>query len=193
LAAQNLEVFKTYGIKKIITTCPHGYNVLKKEYKKFAPLGADSEGKPFSYDIEVFHHTEIISELITSGKIKLKEALKAKITYHDSCFLGRYNEIYDAPRSIIKAIPGTNLVEMSRNHDKSFCCGAGGSRMWIEEHLGTRVNQFRTKDANSTGASTIGTACPYCLTMLSDGANELDMPNLSVFDLAELVNNSMEK
>ncbi len=193
LAAQNLEVFKTYGIKKIITTCPHGYNVLKKEYKKFAPLGTDSEGKPFSYDVEIYHHTEIISELIKSGKIKLKEALKDKITYHDSCFLGRYNEIYDAPRSIIKAIPGSNLVEMSRHHDTSFCCGAGGSRMWIEEHLGSRVNQFRTKDANSTGAATVGTACPFCLTMLSDGANELDMPNLAVLDLAELVNNSMEK
>ncbi|HPS86630.1 MAG TPA: (Fe-S)-binding protein, partial [Spirochaetota bacterium] len=122
-----------------------------------------------------------------------KEALKEKITYHDSCFLGRYNEIYDEPRSVLKAIPGTEYVEMSRNHDTSFCCGAGGARMFIEEHLGTRINQFRTKDAHSSGATKICTACPFCLTMLSDGATELEIENLTTFDIAEYVYNSMEK
>ncbi len=193
LATQNLETFKSYGIKKIITTCPHGYNVLKKEYASFAKVGVGSDGNPLEHNVEVFHHTEVISELVKSGKIKLKEALKEKITYHDSCFLGRYNEIYDEPRSVIKAIPGTEYVEMSRNHDTSFCCGAGGARMFIEEHHGTRINQFRTKDAQSSGATKICTACPFCLTMLSDGALELEIENLTTFDIAEYVYNSMEK
>jgi len=193
LAAQNLETFKNYGVKKIITTCPHGYNMLKKEYPKFAKVGVDSSGNPLEANYEVYHHTEIIMDLIKLGKIRLSKALNETITYHDSCFLGRYNEIYDQPRNIIKAIPGTNFVEMSRNHERSFCCGAGGARMWIEEHLGTRINQFRTKDAQATGATKIGTACPFCLTMLSDGANELDIQNLQTFDLAEYVWEAMEK
>ncbi len=193
LATQNLETFKNYGVKKIITTCPHGYNMLKKEYPKFAKVGVDSSGNPLEANYEVYHHTEIIMDLIKLGKIRLSKPLNETITYHDSCFLGRYNEIYDQPRNIIKAIPGTNFVEMSRNHERSFCCGAGGARMWIEEHLGTRINQFRTKDAQATGATKIGTACPFCLTMLSDGANELDIQNLQTFDLAEYVWESMEK
>ncbi len=193
LATQNLETFKAYGIKKIITTCPHGYNMLKKEYASFAKVGLGSDGNPLEYGVEVFHHTEVIDELIKSGKIKLKEALNETITYHDSCFLGRYNEIYTQPRDVIKAIPGTNLVEMSRNHRTSFCCGAGGARMFIEEHHGTRINQFRTKDAQGSGATKICTACPFCLTMLSDGATELDIANLTTFDIAEYVYNSMEK
>ncbi|MGQ9842585.1 MAG: heterodisulfide reductase-related iron-sulfur binding cluster [Spirochaetota bacterium] len=193
LAAQNLETFKNYGVKKIIATCPHGYNMLKKEYPKFAKVGVDSSGNPLEANYEVYHHTEIIMDLIKLGKIRLSKSLNETITYHDSCFLGRYNQIYDQPRNIIKAIPGTNFVEMSRNHEKSFCCGAGGARMWIEEHLGTRINQFRTKDAQATGATKIGTACPFCLTMLSDGANELDIQNLQTFDLAEYVWESMEK
>lgn len=193
LATQNIETFKSYGIKKIITTCPHGYNMLKKEYPKFAKVGMGSDGNPLEVNFEVYHHTEVIAELVKSGKIKLKEALAEKITYHDSCFLGRYNEIYSEPRDVIKAIPGTEYVEMSRNHGTSFCCGAGGARMFIEEHIGTRVNQFRTKDAQSTGATKICTACPFCLTMLSDGADELGIENLKTFDIAEYVVNAMEK
>ncbi|MDA3822159.1 MAG: heterodisulfide reductase-related iron-sulfur binding cluster [Bacteroidales bacterium] len=193
MATQNLETFKTYGVKKIITSCPHGFNMLKKEYKAFSDVGLGSDGEKLSYDFEVFHHTEVIAELVKSGKIKLKEELNDTITYHDSCFLGRYNEIYSEPRDVIKAIPGTNFVEMSRNHENSFCCGAGGARMFIEEHIGTRVNQFRTKDAQASGAAKICTACPFCMTMLSDGALELDIQNLETYDLAELVANSMEK
>ena len=191
LATQNITMFQTYKVKKIITTCPHGYNVLKKEYKKFAAVGL--AGEPLEYDVEVFHHTEVISDLLLTGKIKLKDALNEKITYHDSCFLGRYNEIYEQPRDIIKAIPGADFIEMSRHHDKSFCCGAGGARMWIEEHIGTRINQFRTKDAQSSGVTKICTACPFCLTMLSDGANELDIQNLETNDIAEYVFKLMEK
>ena len=193
LATQNLETFKAYNVKKIITTCPHGYNMLKKEYARFASVAVGSDGNPLEYNIEVYHHTEVIDELVKSGKIKLKEALNEKITYHDSCFLGRYNEIYAQPRDVIKAIPGTDYVEMSRNHRTSFCCGAGGARMFIEEHLGSRINQFRTKDAQASGATKICTACPFCLTMLSDGASELDIANLETYDIAEYVFNSMEK
>lgn len=193
LATQNLEMFKAYGIKKIVFTCPHDYNVVKKEYKEFASVGIGSDGNPLSYDFEVFHHTEIIADLISSGKIKLKETLDARVTYHDSCFLGRYNEIYKQPREILKSIPGVEYVEMSRHHDKSFCCGAGGARMFIEEHIGTRINQFRTKDAQSSGATKICTACPFCMTMLSDGITELDIQNMECMDIAEYVYNSMEK
>jgi Fe-S oxidoreductase/nitrate reductase gamma subunit len=193
LATQNLETFKTYGVKKIITTCPHGYNVLKKEYPKLAAAGVDSNGSPLECNYEVYHHSEIIFDILKNGRIKIKDTLKEKITYHDSCMLGRYNEIYTQPRNIIKSIPGADLVEMSRHHEKSFCCGAGGSRMWLEEKLGTRVNQFRTKDAQGTGASKVCTACPFCMTMISDGANELDIKNLETFDIAELVYQTMEK
>ncbi|MCP4131194.1 MAG: (Fe-S)-binding protein [bacterium] len=193
LVTQNLELFKAYGVKKIVCTCPHDYNVIKKEYKKFAAVGVGSDGGPLGYDFEVYHHTQLLSEIVKAGKVKLTQALNEKVTYHDSCFLGRYNEVYKEPREILKAIPGLEYVEMSRNHHKSFCCGAGGARMFIEEHIGTRINQFRTKDAQSTGATRICTACPFCLTMLSDGATELDIQNLSTYDLAEYVYDAMEK
>jgi Fe-S oxidoreductase len=193
LAAMNLETFANYGIKKIVCTCPHDYNTLKKEYKNFAATGKDSGGNLLKYEFEVFHHTEVIHGLVKSGKIKLANPLNEKITYHDSCFLGRYNSIYSQPREILKMIPGASYVEMSRHHDKSFCCGAGGARMFLEEHLGSRINQFRTKDAHSTGATRICTACPFCMTMLSDGISELDIQNMQCFDIAEYVYESMEK
>jgi len=193
LATQNLETFKSYGVKKIICTCPHDYNTLKKEYKQFAPIAVGSDGEPLTADYEISHHTEIIADLIEKGKIKLVNELNETVTYHDSCFLGRYNGIYDAPRKILKAIPGLKLIEMSRNHDKSFCCGAGGARMFIEENLGTRINQFRTKDAQSTGATKLATGCPFCMTMLSDGITELEIENMETLDIAEFVYNAMEK
>ncbi|MBN2042162.1 MAG: 4Fe-4S dicluster domain-containing protein [Spirochaetes bacterium] len=193
LAAQNLEIFKNYNIKKIVCSCPHGYNVLKKEYPEFAKKGLNSNGNPLECNYTVYHHTEVIFDLLRKGQIKIKDSLNGKITYHDSCMLGRYNEIYREPREIIKTIPGTKLVEMSRHHRKSFCCGAGGGRMWLEEDLGTRINQFRTKDAHNTGAGKICTACPFCMTMLSDGTQELGIQNLETYDIAELVYNTMEK
>ena len=194
LATQNLELFKAYGVKKIICTCPHDYNVIKKEYKKFAAVAVGSDGEKLSADYEVYHHTEIIDSLIKDEKIKLVNPLEKEVTWHDSCFLGRYNEIYEAPRNIIKAIPGVIFKEMSRNHEKSFCCGAGGARMFIEEHLGTRINQFRTKDAEASGASQIVTGCPFCNTMLSDGPIELGLEDkLVTNDIAELVWDAMEK
>ena len=181
-------------MKKIVCTCPHDYNVIKKEYKKFAAVAVGSDGEKLSADYEIIHHTELIEQLVKDGKIKLTNPINKKVTWHDSCFLGRYNEIYEAPRNILKAIPGVELVEMERNHDRSFCCGAGGARMFIEEHLGTRINQYRTKDAESTGAEQIVTGCPFCNTMLSDGPVELGIEDkISTNDIAELVYESMEK
>jgi len=193
LVTQNLETFKAYGVKKIVCTCPHDYNAIKKEYKDFAKVGPASDGGKLEYDFEVFHHSEIIAGLIKDGRIKIKDSYNDTVTYHDSCFLGRYNNIYDQPRYILNSIPGVKFVEMSRNHDKSFCCGAGGARMFIEEHIGTRINQFRTKDAVASGATTICTACPFCMTMLSDGPTELGIENIKTFDIAEMVYNAMEK
>ena len=126
LAQANIEVMKNYNVKKIITTCPHGYNALKKDYPHFGG------------NFEVYHHTEIIADLIAKGRIALKKPVEGLFTYHDSCFLGRYNEIYDQPRRILKAVPGLKLTEMERTRAKSFCCGAGGARMWMEEDIGER-------------------------------------------------------
>ncbi|MEW6334722.1 MAG: (Fe-S)-binding protein, partial [Thermodesulfobacteriota bacterium] len=134
LAQANIETMKRYNVKKIITTCPHGYNALKKDYPHFG--GA----------FEVYHHTEIIADLIAKGKIVLKKPAEGTFTYHDSCFLGRYNGIYDAPRRILRAIPGLTLTEMERSMARSFCCGAGGARMWMEEDIGERINNLRTDE-----------------------------------------------
>ncbi|MDO9527921.1 MAG: heterodisulfide reductase-related iron-sulfur binding cluster, partial [Syntrophales bacterium] len=127
LAQMNIEVMNGYGVKKIITTCPHGYNALKKDYPNFGG------------NYEVYHHTEILADLIAQKKIILNKSVPGRFTYHDSCFLGRYNNIYDQPRNVLKAVPGMKLVEMGRNRDKSFCCGAGGARMWMEEDIGERI------------------------------------------------------
>jgi len=184
LAQTNIETFKTYNVKKIITTCPHGYNCLKNEYPQF-------EGGKF----EVYHFTEVVLDLIKRGRIKLNKPVDGikEVAYHDSCFLGRYNELYDQPRQIIKSIPGTKVVEFTRNRSKSYCCGAGGARMWMEETLGKRINHVRTLDAIDKNYKTVGTACPFCLTMLSDGIKELGKEeSMQAFDILELVIKSMD-
>ena len=178
LAMANIETFKAYNVKKIITMCPHGYNTLKHDYKE---LGGD---------FEVYHYAEILDKLIKEGKIKLKKPVEGlgTITLHDSCYLGRYNQIYDQPRNLIKALNSGSLVEMASHHAKSFCCGAGGGRMWMEEHLGTRINQKRTNEALAAGAKTVCSACPFCLTMISDGIKELGYEEkMQSFDISELV------
>jgi Fe-S oxidoreductase/nitrate reductase gamma subunit len=178
LALANIETFKGYNVKKIITMCPHGFNTLKYDYKE---LGGD---------FEVYHYTEVLDKLIKEGKIKLNQPIAdlGTITYHDSCYLGRYNKVYDQPRNIIRSLKSGNLVEMESNHAKSFCCGAGGGRMWMEEDLGTRINQKRTKEAEAAGAKTVCTACPFCFTMISDGIKELELSEkLQAFDIAQLV------
>jgi len=182
LAQANIDVMNGYGVKKIITICPHGYNALKKDYPNFGG------------NFEVYHHTEIIAKLIADGRIRLPEPLKGTFVYHDSCFLGRYNKIYDAPRQILKAIRGIDVVEMERNLDKSFCCGAGGARMWMEEDIGERINNARTKQAIAVKADTIAVGCPFCLTMMSDGIKDNQMSEtMQAWDLAELVVKAMGK
>ena len=180
LAQANIALMNGYGVKKIIAICPHGYNALKKDYPNF-------DGK-----YEVYHHTEIIAKLIKDGKIKMSQPVTGTFTYHDSCFLGRYNDIYDQPRQILSAIPGMKLVEMERNLSKSFCCGAGGGRMWMEEDIGERINNTRTKQAIDAKADTIAVGCPFCLTMMSDGIKDNQMTEtMKSLDIAEIVLKSM--
>jgi len=176
LIQENIEILKNYGVKKILFACPHGYNTFKNEYPQFGG------------EYQVYHHTDFILDLIQSGKIKITKKIDENITYHDSCYLGRYNGIYDSPREILKRILEGKIKEMERRREKSFCCGAGGGRMWMEENLGKRINQLRVKQAQETEAKTIASACPYCLTMLSDGIKEIGLEEkLEVNDIAELV------
>ncbi len=176
LITENVATMGKYKFKKIVTTCPHCFNTIKNEYPQFG-------GK-----YEVVHHTDFIMDLIKSGKLKLSKGTKAKITYHDSCYLGRYNEIYDAPRKAIKSIPGVSTVEMKRSVDKGFCCGAGGARMFMEETIGKRVNHERTEEALGLNPDVIGTACPFCMTMLTDGVKDKEAADrVQVKDIAELV------
>ncbi len=182
MAQMNIEVMNGYGVKKIITTCPHGYNALKKDYPHFGG------------NFEVYHHTEIIADLIAKGKISLKKPVQGAFTYHDSCFLGRYNGIYDQPRRILSAVPGLRMTEMERNMARSFCCGAGAARMWMEEDIGERINDMRTDQAIAAGADTIAVACPFCLTMMSDGIKDRKKEESMVaLDIAEIVWKAMDK
>ncbi len=183
MAYNNIQLLNNYGVKKIVTACPHCFNVLKNEYPA---LGG-------SY--EVIHHASFLQQLIADGKIKMKESgdFKGKrITYHDSCYLGRANHIYEAPRQVLEALDA-ELVEMKRCRSKGLCCGAGGAQMFKEEEKGAiRVNQERTNEALDTQATVIAAACPFCNTMLTDGvkSNEKE-ETVSVMDIAELVAASM--
>lgn len=158
LAMPNIEMLDGMGVKKIITQCPHCFNTLKNEYPQ---LGGN---------YEVVHHTALLESLIASGKLDVSEAtLEERITYHDSCYLGRHNDIYVAPRKVVGSIKGVEIVEMPRNGTKGMCCGAGGARMWMEESIGVKVNDERALEAISTGATRVATACPFCYIMLDDG------------------------
>lgn len=172
---RNIEIFRSYGVKKVITTDPHAYNTFKNEYPDFG------------FEAQVYHATEFAAKLLDEQKLKPQVAIDERITYHDSCYLGRYNGIYDAPRYILQAIPGLELVEMERHHNKSMCCGAGGGGMFKEEK-GTRINVMRAEQAIRTGASMIGTACPYCMTMLTDGTKAQGKEGeLQTYDVIELL------
>jgi len=180
LMQQNIELFNKYGIKKIITLCPHCFNTFKNEYHQFGG------------NYEVFHHSELLWTLFKEGKLRWKTSLEMTAVYHDSCYLGRHNNIYDPPRKLLGSIPDARLVEMKRTREKSFCCGAGGGRMWMEETIGTRINHMRVDQAAFTNASVLATACPYCLTMLEDGIKEKGMESrMAVFDLAELLERAL--
>ncbi len=210
LAKTNVEAWKVLNVKAVITQCPHCFNTLKNEYPE---LGGD---------YRVISHVELINELLRDRKIKLSQAVMTeKLTYHDPCYLGRHNNIYDAPREALRAIPGAKLIEMQRSGRESFCCGAGGGRMWMEERIGQRINQNRVNEAALTlahaedpsipfpsasdrekpgmvgdykgqASGTIAVACPFCMTMLKDGINETGREKMKVEDVAELVAASME-
>lgn len=173
----NVEKLNSYNVKKIVTTCPHCYNSLKNEYPQFGG------------NYEVLHHTELILQFIEEGKLKLKsDRVKQKVTYHDSCYLGRYNNIYDQPRESLKLINGLDLIEMQRSRDKGFCCGAGGGRMFLEEKEGTRINLNRAEEALKTGADIVASACPFCMTMMTDGIKSLEKSeSVGVKDIAEII------
>lgn len=175
LIKENVQTLSKHKVKKIVASCPHCFNTLKNEYPDFGG------------NYEVLHHTELINELIKSGKFKLGADQKAKITYHDSCYIGRYNGVYDAPREAMSHMGGVELVEMKRTKDKGLCCGAGGGRMWMEETAGKRINIERTEEALATGAGVIASACPFCMTMLTDGVKAKEASAVQVKDIAELL------
>ncbi len=177
MATRNIETMNGYGIKKIVTTCPHCFNMLKHEYPAFG-------GK-----FEVLHHTEFLGQLMAQGKIKLTRPFPKKIVYHDGCYLGRYNDIYRQPRSLLAAVPGASHAEMGRRGYRSFCCGAGGGHMWMEERTGNkRINEARTEEALGTGADVIATACPYCMQMFVDGLKTKGAEEkVKAMDLAEII------
>ena len=182
MAQANMEVLNTYGVRKIITQCPHCFNTLKNEYPEFGG----------NYD--VVHHSEFLDYLIKAGRLQLANRVEQAITYHDPCYLGRYNDVYDAPRAVLEAIPGVELKEMRRSRNNALCCGAGGGRMWIEEHTGKRMNQNRMQDALDTGAPTLAAACPFCTSMFEDGIKGKDAGDqIRLMDIAEMVSLSMRR
>jgi Fe-S oxidoreductase len=185
IAAQNVETLNGYGVdkKKIVTACPHGYNILKKEYPDFGG------------NYQVFHHTDFLLDLIQSGKLKPTKRVESKVVLHDSCYLGRYNDIYDAPREILRAIPGVQLLEPSYwTRNRAMCCGAGGAQMFMEEQgeKNKRINFTRTKQLLETNPQVIASACPFCMTMLLDGLkSEEKEEQIQQLDVMELLAQSV--
>jgi Fe-S oxidoreductase/nitrate reductase gamma subunit len=182
LAMQNVEALEQLGVKKIVTQCPHCFNTLKNEYPQ---LGGH---------YEVVHHSQLLATLVADGRLSLAGAtIDERVTYHDSCYLGRHNDVFLAPRNVIASIGGIDVVEMPRNGTRGFCCGAGGARMWMEEHVGKKVNVERTEEALSTGASRIAVACPFCYVMLDDGVRDKGRDeDVKVQDIAEILIEAIE-
>ena len=180
MAQENIAILNNYKVKKIITACPHCLNTLKHEYPQ---MGGN---------YEVIHHTEFIDQLVTEGKIKLKQALQGVLTYHDPCYLGRYNNIYDQPRSILRSVAKDGFKELERHGKESFCCGAGGGRMWMEETIGKRIYLERSEEIVRQQVSNVAVGCPFCMTMIEDGMKELGKEeDIKAMDIAEIVNKSM--
>ena len=180
LAEANVEILNNYGVKNILTTCPHCLHTIKREYPQF-------DG-----NFEVVHHTTMIDNLIQEGKLKLKDLGEEEVetvAYHDSCYLGRYHDTYDAPRNIVNSVPGAELVELPRNKSRSICCGAGGGRFWMEEHIGERINIHRSKEIAEMNTKSVGANCPFCITMITDGMKdeEVGKEDVAVKDIAEIV------
>jgi Fe-S oxidoreductase len=186
LAAQNAQTFREHRAKKVVTTCAHCFNTLKNEYAEFG------------VELEVVHHTQLLNRLVRDGRLTplpdgaSHRGPKHRITYHDPCFLGRHNQVYAPPRELLAVIPGADFVEMERNSERSFCCGAGGARMWMEERIGERINANRTAEAVGTGANQIAVGCPFCRVMLSDGltaaqASGTARDEVEVLDVAQML------
>ncbi|MFL0363814.1 (Fe-S)-binding protein [Pseudobacillus sp. 179-B 2D1 NHS] len=181
LARANIETFQKHNVRKIVTIDPHAYNIFKHEYPEF---GLEN--------VEVYHHTDLLFKLIKEGKLVPKYEVNETVVYHDSCYLGRYNNVYDPPREILKCIPGVKVAEMERNRETAMCCGAGGGMMWMEEDTGQRVNVARTQQALAVNPSVIGSGCPYCLTMLSDGTKAMEKEgSIQTLDIVEILEKSI--
>jgi Fe-S oxidoreductase len=180
LAQQNVETLQEAKVKKIVATCPHCFNTLGNEYEQ---LGLE---------VEVVHHTQLLAHLVATGKLTPVEPIAGDVTYHDPCYLGRHNRVFDAPREVLGE--AANLVEMPRNSERSFCCGAGGARMWMEEKIGKRINIERTEEALATGAKTIAVGCPFCYTMIGDGVTaKAQQENVEVVDVATVLLRSLKQ
>lgn len=182
-AQLNLETLSSAGARKLVATCPHCFNTLGREY---GALGGN---------LEVVHHSQLLGQLAAEGRLRATEESAATVTYHDPCYLGRHNSVYDEPRSVVTSVPGVQTVEMSRCRSQSFCCGAGGARMWLEERLGRRVNLERADEAFTTGADVIATACPYCMIMLDDATKQRQAEgsvaeSVRVLDVAQVIERS---
>jgi Fe-S oxidoreductase len=179
LAQQNVETLQEAKVKRIVATCPHCFNTLGNEYSQ---LGLE---------VEVVHHTQLLAHLVKEGKLTPVQPIEGDVTYHDPCYLGRHNRVFDAPREVLGE--AANLVEMPRNSERSFCCGAGGARMWMEEKIGKRINVERTEEALATGAKTIAVGCPFCYTMIGDGVTgKGEQENVEVVDVASVLLRSIK-
>ena len=184
-AQMNIETLQSANVKKIVASCPHCFNSIAREYPA---LGGN---------FEVMHHTQLLEQLLDKGNLPSRATVDTTVTYHDPCYLGRHNDVYDEPRHVLDHVPGVKLTEMHRCRRKGFCCGAGGSRMWLEERIGKRINVERTDEALGTGADMISTACPYCLIMLDDATKsrqaEGSVPeSVKVVDVAQVLWQSVE-
>jgi Fe-S oxidoreductase len=178
LTQQNIETLERYNVHTIVTICPHCFNTLKHDYPRFGG------------NYQVVHHTQFLQQLIEQGRLRINRDVldHQTVAYHDSCYLGRYNNEYDAPRALLEHVPGLEILEVERSRDRGFCCGAGGGRMFMEEHVGERVNHNRTRELLSTGATTIAANCPFCMTMLTDGVKAADKADhVRVLDVSEVL------
>ncbi|MDO8688872.1 MAG: (Fe-S)-binding protein [Dehalococcoidia bacterium] len=176
MARKNIKTFQKYEIDKIITLCPHCYNTLKNEYPQFGG------------NYQVLHYSQVLSRLLRDGALKVGGQADGVFTYHDACYLGRYNNLFQPPREVLKSVPGLSLVEMKLSRERSFCCGAGGGRVWMEEKIGRRINEMRVQQAADTGATTIATACPFCLQMMDAGIRDQKMESrLRAMDLSQVL------
>ncbi len=187
LAAETIELFASRGVRKILTTCPHGYNAFKNEYPALLDHlpAVGAEAKAHYRSIEVVHHAEFLAGLVRDGRLRLRPGVKgSSLAYHDPCYLGRHNGVFDPPRDLVAGISGRPASELVHHREHSFCCGAGGGLMWTEEKLGRRINHLRTEEVIAAGAKAIATACPFCQTMLRDGLKDKARDDVEVKDLA---------